>query len=207
MFDIEDICSALARYSPQVRDIPTTNERAAVGIIVAGSKKNLSICMIRRAKRKSDIWSGHVALPGGRAQPREIHDAAVVERESQEEVGLHLIEAHRKGFLSDLEIRLAGRSRRLTLSSLIYCIGDILPVLHPGKEVAKAFWVPSSKLWDVANTTFLTLNDRRDLMVYPAIRVDAHIIWGVTLRVLTHFSDVIGHPLSHFEEIPGLRRT
>jgi hypothetical protein len=32
------------------------------------------------------------------------------------------------------------------------------------------------------------------------------VIWGLTFRVLTFFSDVLDDPLPHLEEIPGLGR-
>jgi len=80
-----------------------------------------------------------------------------------------------------------------------------MPPLHSGSEVVEASWVPLSDLWDAANATSITLHDERDTMVYPAVRVAPRVVWGVTLRVPTLFSDVIGHPLPHFEEIPGLR--
>ena len=38
-------------------------------------------------------------------------------------------------------------------------------------------------------------------MLFPAIRFREHLIWGLTLRVLTLFSDALDHPLPHVEEI------
>jgi 8-oxo-dGTP pyrophosphatase MutT (NUDIX family) len=205
MFDLEEISSALARQSCGIANSPGANERAAVALILAGPADDLNICLIRRASFKTDVWSGHVALPGGRAQPGETSAAQIVEREVYEEVRLHLGETQRRGSLPDVAIRLAGRERGLTLSSVVYFINKDLPPLQPGEEAAEAFWVPLSHLWNVGNATSLTLRDHGDVMAYPAIRIGSHFVWGVTLRVLTLFSDFIGHPLPHFEEIPGLR--
>jgi 8-oxo-dGTP pyrophosphatase MutT (NUDIX family) len=177
-----------------------------VAIILAGKAANLSICMIRRASFEKDIWSGHIALPGGRARQGEVSAEQTAEREAHEEVGLELGRSERRGSLSDITIRLAGREQPLTLSSVVYFINDAPPTLLPGDEVAEAFWITLADLWNVDNATFLSLRDKKDVMIYPAIRLGAHVVWGVTLRVLTLFSDVIGHPLPHFEEIPGLRR-
>jgi 8-oxo-dGTP pyrophosphatase MutT (NUDIX family) len=205
MFDIDHVSSALARNAPGVIGAPAANARAAVALILAGPADHMNLCMIRRATMQSDVWSGHVALPGGRARPDETTATAVAERETREEVGVGLDPSHRKGSLADLTVRLAGRERGLTLSAVVYFVGEALPPLHAGEEVAQAFWVPLSELWNAANATSLTLHDQGNTMAYPAVRVGTHIIWGVTLRVLTLFSDVIGHPLPHFEEIPGLR--
>ena len=35
--------------------------------------------------------------------------------------------------------------------------------------------------------------------MFPAIRFQQYLIWGLTLRVLTLFSDVLGQPLPHLE--------
>ena len=217
LFGLEEISNALTRNANAtarrlanrnpltVNTFQGRNGSVAVSIILAGPADNLSICMIRRASFETDVWSGHVALPGGRAHPEETSAAQVAERETREEVGLEIGEYQRKGFLPDISIRLAGRDRGMTLSPVVYFIGEGLPPLHSSEEVEEAFWAPLSHLWDAANATSLTLSDKPDVMVYPAIRVGSHIVWGVTLRVLMLFSDIIGHPLPHFEEIPGVR--
>ena len=41
-------------------------------------------------------------------------------------------------------------------------------------------------------------------MIYPAVRFRDTVIWGLTFRILSLFSDVLDHPLPHLEEIPGL---
>lgn len=205
MFDISEVSRALARHSPKSTDPSARRKWAAVAIILSGPEDTLSVCMIRRAAFETDVWSGHVALPGGIAQPGEESAANVAERETFEEVGLRINDTHRIGSLSDIVIRLAGREHELTVSPVVYSTGTHLSPLLASVEVAEAFWVPVADLWNVRNATFLALRDQEDVMVYPAIRVGDRWIWGVTLRILTLFSDVIGHPLPHFEEIPGLR--
>ena len=205
MFGLDEISSALGRHTPTISGFSPINAHAAVGIILAGPGENLSICMIRRAAFETDVWSGHIALPGGHARVDETSAAQVVEREACEEVGLKLDRSQQKGLLSDLTIRLSGRDRRLTLSSVVYFIGQEQPPFRCGDEVAEAFWVPLPHLWNVDSATCLNLPDQGDVMSYPAIRIGSHNVWGVTLRVLAMFSDVIGHPLPHLEEIPGLR--
>lgn len=45
---------------------------------------------IKRAARKGDRWSAHVALPGGKRDIEDEDDRATAVREVREEVGLHL---------------------------------------------------------------------------------------------------------------------
>ena len=66
--------------------------------------------------------------------------------------------------------------------------------------------MPLAHPWEVGNATHLKLSADGKTLYYPAIRFQDQMIWGITLRVLTLFSDVLGRPLPHLEEIPGLGR-
>jgi 8-oxo-dGTP pyrophosphatase MutT (NUDIX family) len=179
---------------------------ASVGIIVAGVKENPSICFIRRAKWESDPWSEHIAFPGGSRSADE--DAVqTLRRELQEEIGWVIEEHRRPTPLPQLRIRLAGRERLMLLDAFVYRVEGEPPVLKCGPEVASAFWIPVSELWNTKNLDYHALGDNGETLVYPAIRTSHGIIFGITLRVLTLLSDQIGIPLRYLEEIPLLRRT
>jgi 8-oxo-dGTP pyrophosphatase MutT (NUDIX family) len=179
---------------------------ASVGIIVAGAKENPSICFIRRSKWESDPWSEHIAFPGGSRSADE--DAVqTLRRELQEEIGWVIEEHRRPTPLPQLRIRLAGRERLMLLDAFVYRVEGEPPVLKCGPEVASAFWIPVSELWNTRNLDYHALGDNGETLVYPAIRTSHGIIFGITLRVLTLLSDQIGIPLRYLEEIPLLRRT
>ncbi len=64
-FTIDQIRRALAAHPPQPPDPePPRAPVAAVALVLAGSPRP-SLCVIRRAERRGDPWSGHLALPGG----------------------------------------------------------------------------------------------------------------------------------------------
>ncbi|KAL2007638.1 hypothetical protein VTN00DRAFT_7620 [Thermoascus crustaceus] len=48
------------------------------------------VLFIKRASRKGDRWTGHVALPGGKRDPDDADDKATAIREAAEEIGLDL---------------------------------------------------------------------------------------------------------------------
>lgn len=50
------------------------------------------VLFIKRASRKGDRWTGHVALPGGGRDPEDADDHATAIRETSEEVGIDLNE-------------------------------------------------------------------------------------------------------------------
>lgn len=48
------------------------------------------VLFIKRAARVGDMWTGHVALPGGKRDPEDDSDRIVAVRETSEEIGLDL---------------------------------------------------------------------------------------------------------------------
>jgi 8-oxo-dGTP pyrophosphatase MutT (NUDIX family) len=205
-FTIEEIREALARHPPALVAREPAHAEAAVALVLAGAGAELSLCAIRRAEHPLDPWSGHMALPGGRSSPEDAGPRVAAERETLEEVGIALTEAHWIGPLSDVLVRLGGDDRRMVLSPFVYYLGEELAPFAPSDEVAEAFWIPLAHLWDPRNANHLEWERSGARLLYPAIRFREHAIWGITFRVLTLFSDVLDSPLPHLEEIPGLGR-
>lgn len=206
-FHIDQIRESLSRHQPQFVAPEPGNSAAAVALVLAGKQDDLSLCFIRRAEHPLDPWSGHMALPGGRWDPTDPHPRAAAERETLEEVGLALEDAHWLGPLSDVLVRLGGKDdRRMILSPFVYYLGEKLAPFVPNHEVAEAFWIPLGYLWDARNMGSLEWERDGGRLLYPAIRFQDSSIWGLTFRVLTLFSDVLDSPLPHLEEIPGLGR-
>lgn len=207
-FTIYQIREALSRHQPHLSEREPDCSEAAVALVLAGHGEELSLCAIRRAEHPLDPWSGHMALPGGRACPEDGGPRAVAERETLEEVGIAIGEPHWIGPLSDVLVRLGGNGdRRMVLSPFVYYLGEEpLPFTPNPEEVAEAYWIPLAHLWDPRNASRLEWERSGARLLYPAIRWGEHAIWGLTFRVLTLFSDVLDAPLPHLEEIPGLGR-
>src|SRR5262245_41364530 len=65
--------------------------RAAVALVFcAPPGAEPELLFIERARREGDPWSGHMAFPGGRRDPKDTDLAATAARETHEEVGLGL---------------------------------------------------------------------------------------------------------------------
>jgi 8-oxo-dGTP pyrophosphatase MutT (NUDIX family) len=201
-FTLEQVRRALAGHRPRAEENRERHAEAAVALVLAGAP-GLSLCVIERAVREGDPWSGHLALPGGRAAAADPDPRAVAERETLEEVGLALGERHRLGALSQVLVRMGAGGGRLVLHPFVYYLGPELPAFAPSDEVQAAFWVPLSHLWDPANAGHVEWERDGNRLLYPAIRFRGNAIWGLTFRVLTLFSDVLDVPLPHLEELPG----
>src|SRR2546421_492703 len=79
----------------------------------------------------------------------------------------------------------------MVLSSFVYYVGVEVPGLVPNEEVAEVYWVSLAHLWDQRNATELSLARNGESVVFPAIRLGEHLIWGLTLRVLKLFSEAL----------------
>ena len=206
MFSVEEIQNTLAKHRPAPSSFEASRQCAAVAMILVGRKRDLELCMIRRAQKSGDPWSGQMAFPGGRFSPDDADLQATAERETHEEVGLFLDPSHRLGPLEPVSIWLSGREQPLYLFPTVYYLGEFPLEFTLNHEVAEAYWMPLGHPWDAKNATHLNLSNDNTALFYPAIRFEEQVIWGITLRVLTLFSDILGRPLPHLEEIPGLGR-
>jgi 8-oxo-dGTP pyrophosphatase MutT (NUDIX family) len=68
------------------------------------------ILFIKRAARRGDRWTSHVALPGGKRDPQDASDQAAAEREAWEEVGLQLSPSEPDGLEEEEEEEKENRS-------------------------------------------------------------------------------------------------
>lgn len=170
--------------------------------MLAGEEDAPGLCFIRRAVASTDPWSGHMALPGGRADPGDDDAVATAIRETREEVGLALGRDHLLGTLSEIPVHRGGRDTGLVLTGAVFYLGPELLPLRPNYEVAAAFWIPLVHLWDPGNATRYRWRRADVITDLPGIRYRRDVIWGLTFRVLTLFSDVLDRPLPHLET-PG----
>ena len=196
-FDItlDRILGALQRLEPRRTQFPGRKARAAVAMILAGQKDRLHMDLIRRAEREGDPWSGHMALPGGRAQPRDQHPQGVAERETREEVGIQLEPRHRISALDEMPVHLGLVDTGIVLTPIVYHIGPQHPPFALNGEVAAAYWVPIEHLFNPANLVRKIVVRQGNRLQYPAIAYQGQTIWGLTYRVLGDFSRLIGCPL------------
>lgn len=167
-------------------DVP----RAAVALLVRPAPAELEILLIRRAVREGDPWSGHMALPGGRAQPGDadlVHTAA---RETHEEVGIDPRGGGAwLGALDDLAP--ASGVRRIVVQPHVFAVAaDAVPVPDP-REVDAALWIPLGELVDPAVATeYLHVLEGGTRVRLPAFGTRGQVIWGMTHRMLSQFLEL-----------------
>lgn len=184
--NIETIQAALDDRPP-VRVKQTAHLKwASVAVIV---RPNLDLLLIRRAQREGDPWSGHMAFPGGRAEPQDAGDLSqTAARETWEEVGLDLSDAQLLGRLDDTLSPSRQKPPRLAISAFVFATPHAAPPLRPNVEVAGTYWMHLSRFLAQEGRTTMPFTWKGADVTLPAVYLEDAHIWGLTLRILDDLS-------------------
>lgn len=165
---------------------------AAVALIFAEQNGELCLCFEKRAEFEGDPWSGDMSFPGGKADPPDatFHDTA--SRETWEEVGVTLLENELVGALPLMKLGDGRKRPFLHLQPLIYIKQTPPEPFHINGELEAAYWIPLSHLWQHNN--WIDNHVQWNNQTYPGIQFGNHVIWGLTLRILTTFAEKMAHP-------------
>jgi 8-oxo-dGTP pyrophosphatase MutT (NUDIX family) len=188
---LEEVRRALTLRSPEL--LPERLPRqAAVSIVLREPPSGPEVLFIRRAEREGDLWSGHVAFPGGGVEPGEgIVDAAV--RETEEEVGIDLrAGAVRLGALDEIQAIGRGRAVGLSIQPWVWALRGEPGPLRLSAEVASVHWVRLADLLEPSRQAPFPYVHEGVQLVLPSLDVDGLVIWGLTYRMVEIFAGVLG---------------
>ena len=191
--DLAQLAAAL-RERPGRMIPPQGNERyaAVAAVFRAGSDDHPELLMIKRAEHETDPWSGHVALPGGRMDPRDRDLEQTAARETWEETGVDIVrDGYFLGRLDDLAPRIPVLPPLVIRPFVAVVPSNVTIVANP--EVADAFWVPIAALRERA-AWGLGMVDIRDVgqREVDVFRHQDYTVWGLTERVLKDLMSRIG---------------
>jgi 8-oxo-dGTP pyrophosphatase MutT (NUDIX family) len=135
---------------------------------------------MRRAERKGDPWSGHLAFPGGREEPEDPDLLAVSIRETWEEVGVDLREAELLGQLDDMSSRPA---RSMLVRPFVFALHRE-PVFRTNEEVASMHSTTLDRLLANEGRGTMRWPHHTVGMRLPRVDFDGQRLWGMTLRMV-----------------------
>jgi 8-oxo-dGTP pyrophosphatase MutT (NUDIX family) len=181
---LQDARIKLRAYQPT--SIPFENGMiaAAVAVMLRDGAEGLETLFIHRAIRAGDTWSGQIAFPGGRREPRDPDLLATAIRETREEIGVDLSRAERLGVLDDLHPRTPVLPP-VVVRPFVFAL-TTPPAIRVSVEVQAAFWVSFRSLQEPGVAGTVTVDHPGiPQRVLPAYTVGNRTIWGMSERILT----------------------
>jgi 8-oxo-dGTP pyrophosphatase MutT (NUDIX family) len=192
---LELIRSRVGGHTPRLAAAEDHHFEAAVAIVVHQEpNESLELLFIERAIHEGDPWSGQMAFPGGRREPRDPHLERTAARETHEEVGIRL-EAP-IGRLDDFEGSRASQQQKIVVAPFVYEI-RCRPEITVSSEVQSAVWIPIAHLLDPRSARSYRF-ERSDFGgTFPAVEYRGYTVWGLTYRILQDFFALLGEELPH----------
>ena len=196
----DDELKLIRQYQANVRPEPSVI-KAAVAIILRDGIEGTELLLMQRAKHDKDPWSGQMSFPGGKIEPSDLDSKATAMREAFEEVGADLNEGDYVGRLDDVYGLKANDVFSVHIACYIFKPKGELK-LKANHEVADMVWLPLSALND-RRLAFAYQHPRDPALNMPAVMLNAEkeqILWGLSLRMLANFHDLLGWPMSVLNE-------
>ena len=157
------------------QDVSTSEFRAGVAVII---RPDDHVCMIRRAVKENDYWSGHMGFPGGR---EELQDGELLQtaiRETKEEIGVDIHPEQCMGRLSDLN------HPRLQVAAFVFRSEVDLEFTLEESEVAEVYWLPLSRFTDTAHRGIRSATYKGQEYEAPVVHIGTADVWGISLRFI-----------------------
>ena len=183
---LQRLMARLSRQTWAKRDPepPEGHAQAAISVVLRTTDE-LEVLLIKRAESERDLWSGHMALPGGRWDVTDSDLADTAIRETAEETGVEL--RSRGWHLGRLEEVSPTRNRlpRLTVVPYVFGVPRQIAASVNSPEIDSVMWVELSTLRnpDTRGTTTIDLPEGR--RTFPCFQIGGHVVWGLTFRILT----------------------
>lgn len=157
---------------------------AAVAAVLRERGGEVELLFIRRAKRRGDPWSGHMAWPGGKREGCDADLLACAVRETREEIGLDLeASAQLLGGLTPWHGGGKGPKGLRGVVPFVFALTRDVD-LRPGDEVQETIWIPLSYFTEWSARRPWRWVARWLPRVPLAYRYDGRVIWGLTLWML-----------------------
>jgi len=171
--------------SPSCHDSEDRTQAAVSLILRSGGE--LEALLIRRAEAEGDPWSGQMALPGGRREPKDDDLLATAIRESWEETGVRL---DQEGIVLGKLESVTPNTKRLPpifIFPFVFGVPKGTQAAVASPEVDEVLWTPLSHLSNPDASGTVEIRHGEDVRIFPCFRVEERVIWGLTYRILSDF--------------------
>lgn len=164
---------------------PVSDEQganAAVALLLKPKRNDFDLLLVKRVENPSDTWSGQMALPGGKREPKDISLKATVMRETLEETGVKLDRCRFLGVLGAVRSEPKPDFKILPFVVLL----EDEPELKLNKAELETFiWVPYEEVVGSRGVVEFSFGK------VPAYIFADAVVWGVTYRILSAFVEAV----------------
>lgn len=165
---------------------------AAVMLILKQEKDGYSILFIKRTESSEDVFSGHMAFPGGKMKEEDENKLRTAVRETFEETGIDLSRDGRIiGELDDF-YPVNPRANHYVVTPFVALLTEYTEI-NPNEEVAEAVWIPLSHMKDERTLEIRIVEKNKISAKDYFFRYKDYVIWGMTGRILYKFLSLAGH--------------
>lgn len=190
----------LRDYRPRER-AQASLMKAAVAMILRDGENGTEVLLMQRAFHPKDPWSGQMAFPGGKIDPEDASSKAAAIREAFEEVGAELDDEDYIGRLDDLYGLKVNTVFSVHIACYVFKPQRELSLVA-NEEVADMVWLPLRHLHSRSNAHDF-VHPSEPSLTMPAVMINepkAQILWGLSLRMLGNFYDVLGQTMTVLSE-------
>lgn len=165
---------------------PVSNEQqanTAVSLLLKPRRGDFDLLLVKRVENPSDTWSGQMALPGGKREPKDesLKDTAV--RETWEEIGVAVGTCRFLGVLDAVKSEPMPKFKILPFVVLL----EDEPRLKLNKAELETFiWVPYEEVSSQRKGTV-----QFSFGEVPAYIFAEGIVWGITYNILSEFIQAV----------------
>ena len=155
---------------------------AAVALLLKRRRNDFDLLLVKRVKNPSDTWSGQMALPGGKREPKDASLKGTVMRETLEETGIVLEQCRFLGVLN--AVRSEPKPDFKILPFVILLEGE--PKLKLNRAELETFlWVPYEEVVQSKGIVEFSFGK------VPAYMFADAVVWGVTYKILSQFVEAV----------------
>lgn len=164
---------------------PVSDEQggnAAVALLLKPGRGDFDLLLVKRVENPSDTWSGQMALPGGKREPKDASLKDTVVRETLEETRVSLGGGRFLGVLGAVRSEPKPDFKILPFVALL----DDEPRLKLNKAELETFvWVPYEEVVKSKGTVQFSFGK------VPAYIFAEDIVWGITYNILSEFIEAV----------------
>jgi 8-oxo-dGTP pyrophosphatase MutT (NUDIX family) len=174
---------ALAKLPTELKPVSAEQgANAAVALLLKPRRGDVDLLLVKRVENPSDTWSGQMALPGGKREPKDLSLKDTVMRETLEETGIAIDQCR---FLGVLEaVRSEPRPDFEILPFVVLLEGE--PRLKLNRAELESFlWVPYQKVVQSRGVVKFSFGK------VPAFVFADAVVWGITYRILSEFIEAV----------------